>query len=329
MLILIVGLGSMGRRRIRNLRELGMSAPVGFDLREDRRQSAAAEYGIATVGSLESLEERPDVVIVSTSPQSHLPALEWAASIGAHAFVEASVSGREEARRMRQIATASPTVMVPSCTMRYFRGPARVRDLVASGAVGRPLLLTHHVGQWLPDWHPWESIDSYYVSNRETGGAREIVPFEFTWLNEVFGQPRAVSCRRGRISDLPADIDDHYHSVVEYPGGMTAAVTIEVLSRPVATREFRLVGTEGVLRFSGQRGLLEMETTGSGEIILAEDLSQGSAAPGYIYPETPYVDEMRDFLGSVAAGEPARFPNDFERDERVLALLNDLEDMSR
>lgn len=328
MAILIVGLGSMGRRRIRNLRALGILDPVGYDQRVDRREVVGAEYGIATVESLAALDEPPEIVIVSTWPQGHLPTLEWAASVGAHAFVEASVSGRDEAERMRCIAEGSSSVMVPSCTMRYFRGPTRVRELVGDGVLGRPLVLTHHVSQWLPDWHPWEDINEYYVSRRESGGCREIVPFEFTWLSEAFGDPVAVSCRRGRVSDLLADIDDHYHSVVEFPGGLIGAVTIDVLSRPSATREFRLLGSDGLITFSGQRGVLDVETAGPQGRRWTEELSQGSAEPGYIYPDTPYVEEMRDFLAAVAARDPGLFPNNFARDERVLSLLNDLEDLS-
>lgn len=36
MRFLVVGLGSMGKRRIRNLQELGFNKIVGFDIRKDR-----------------------------------------------------------------------------------------------------------------------------------------------------------------------------------------------------------------------------------------------------------------------------------------------------
>lgn len=329
MRILIVGLGSMGRRRIRNLSALGHTDIIGVDRRSDRCAAAAEEYGIEVASSVNDVDDKVEIVIVSTSPEGHRAMLEWAADRGLPAFVEASVSSDDEATLVRDLADSAKQVMVPSCTMRYFRGPERVRELVASGIVGRPLLLTHHVGQYLPDWHPWESIGDYYVSNRDTGGCREIVPFEFTWLNEVFGDPRPVFCRRGRVSDLPADIDDLYHSVVEYPGGLIAAVTIEVLSRPSATREFRLVGTEGVITFSGQRGILEVEVAGDPAQSWSEPLTQGDPAPGYVYPEMPYINEMRDFMGAVASSDASLFPNDFGRDARVLGLLNELEAMSR
>jgi predicted dehydrogenase len=45
---LVVGLGSMGKRRIRNLRALGLADIVGVDPRADRRDEAAQKYGVAT-----------------------------------------------------------------------------------------------------------------------------------------------------------------------------------------------------------------------------------------------------------------------------------------
>ena len=53
MKILIVGLGSMGKRRIRNLKRAGVTDIVGFDPREERRQEAEEKYGVKTVASFE------------------------------------------------------------------------------------------------------------------------------------------------------------------------------------------------------------------------------------------------------------------------------------
>ena len=47
--IYIIGLGSMGKRRLRNLQALGENKLIGFDLREDRRKEAADNYNIKTI----------------------------------------------------------------------------------------------------------------------------------------------------------------------------------------------------------------------------------------------------------------------------------------
>ncbi|SVD88881.1 uncharacterized protein METZ01_LOCUS441735, partial [marine metagenome] len=49
MTFLIVGLGSMGKRRIRNLRINGEEKIIGFDIRIDRRKEAETKYNIQTI----------------------------------------------------------------------------------------------------------------------------------------------------------------------------------------------------------------------------------------------------------------------------------------
>ena len=54
MKLLVIGLGSMGKRRVRNFTALGDNEVAGFDLREDRCLEAAEKYGITTF---------PDIVL--------------------------------------------------------------------------------------------------------------------------------------------------------------------------------------------------------------------------------------------------------------------------
>jgi len=54
MKFLVIGLGSMGKRRVRNLQALGMENIIGFDPRADRRAEAAEKYGIPVFASLDA-----------------------------------------------------------------------------------------------------------------------------------------------------------------------------------------------------------------------------------------------------------------------------------
>ncbi len=47
-----VGLGSMGKRRIRNLLALGITDITGFDKREDTREEAKDKYNIKTTAEI-------------------------------------------------------------------------------------------------------------------------------------------------------------------------------------------------------------------------------------------------------------------------------------
>ena len=47
--IIVIGLGSMGKRRIRNLLKLGYDDIIGFDPRDDRRKETRKKYKIDSV----------------------------------------------------------------------------------------------------------------------------------------------------------------------------------------------------------------------------------------------------------------------------------------
>ncbi len=329
MKFLVVGLGSMGKRRVRNLQALGHKDITGFDPRADRREEAAGKYGIKTFDDFAaSLKEfRPDVLIVSTSPKYHMQYAEAAEKNSLGCFIEASVVEADRMMALAKKIEKSGLIVVPSCTMRYFPGPRKVKEIIRSGVIGKPLNFNYQTGQWLPDWHPWEDIRDFYVSDPETGACREIVPFELTWLNDIFGDPEPLACVRKKLSDMPADIDDVYHCLLGYPHGVLGNITIEVLSRPVACRQLRITGTGGVLVFSADEKCIRYSTLDHPEWRKI-DLSTGTVETGYINPEEPYIAEMRDFIDAVSHRDPSRFPNCLQDDYRVLKTLYQLEALS-
>lgn len=326
MKVLVIGLGSMGKRRIRNLRALKVSDVAGVDPREDRRHEAASKYSIATFGKIDQalVEFAPTALIISTPPDRHTDYAFLAYKHRLPSFIEASVVDAERVLELHQLTSKSGPLMAPSCTMSYFPGPRKIKELVRGNAIGRVININYQTGQYLKDWHPWERIEEYYVSKRSVGGCREIVPFELTWLNDVFGEPEPIACLKARIGDLDVDIDDIYHLWIRYPDGILANITVEVLSRPKATREMRILGTEGQIVFSADENVVRVSRISAPDWVRHE-LERGEAEAGYINPEEPYISEMRDFLAAVEKQDPSIFPNSLLKDYRVLQVLNALE----
>lgn len=329
MKFLVVGLGSMGKRRVRNLQALGFSAIAGYDPRADRRMEAAEKYGIEVFDSYGRAisEFNPAALVISTAPALHMDYALPAAENGLHCFIEASVVDGKRIRQLDSLIAKNEIIVAPSCTMAYYPGPRKVRELICQGTIGKPLNINYLTGQYLLDWHPWEHIQDFYVSQRETGGCREIVPFELTWLNQIFGEPKALGCVKAKLTDMPADIDDIYHCLLKYPGDVLANVTVEVISRPKAVRELHILGTEGRLAFSTDENCVRYIRVGDDDWT-RWSISSGTVEAGYINPEEPYMSEMGDFVAAIQQQDKARFPNTLEQDARVLDLLNNLEYLS-
>lgn len=322
MKLLVIGLGSMGKRRVRNLKQLGVSDIIGYEPREDRRREAEGKYGIRTIGDWAEAEAAPrDAWVISTPPDTHLDYGFNALSRGVHFFTEANVTD-SRAQKMVAALRAARTVGAPSCTMRYYFGPRKIADLVGRGAIGKPLMFTYHTGQYLPDWHPWESYKDFYVSKRATGACREIVPFELSWLVPIFGDVKALSAFRDKVTDLDCDIDDVYQILMRFSRGVSAHMVVDVVARP-AFRVFRLNGSHGSIEWDHSTNRVRLWAPSPDKPhsydLETIDLGQGTVEKNYIHAEEPYVHEMADFLAA-CRGEIV-WPYSYEDDEAVLQLL--------
>jgi predicted dehydrogenase len=268
----------MGRRRIRSLLTLGYSPSqiTGIDFREDRRQSAEQDYHITTVSGV---TDSPTCthMFVCTPPDKHLGYLEYASESGIVTFVEHGIFHRG-------LANLDPEFIKPSCTMLFHPLMLEIQSLAASPISN----IIYHCGQNLHDWHPYEDIDDFYVSKRGTGGAREIVPFELTWMCDVFGVPAKAIGIKSNTSNI-ADIDDTYNIALAW-GNTLGALTVDVVSRP-AIRKLTIVATDGTTRNF--------------------DLNEGIS-------EAMYVAEVKAFLSNA-------LPNTLEKEIEVLKLLEKIE----
>ena len=332
MRFLVIGLGSMGKRRVRNLIALGHKDNVaGFDLREDRRIESE-KYNIKIFDDFEKAmnEFKPDAFLISTPPNLHMHYAYIAEQNDIHCFIEASVVDAEKILELSNRIKNKKILMAPSCTMRYYPMPIKIKELINNGIIGKVLNYNYQTGQYLPDWHPWEKIEDFYVSNPDTGGCREIVPFELTWLNDIFGDSEPLACVRKKLTNMNADIDDIYHCILKYPNNIIGNLTVEVVSRPKATREIRILGTEGEIVYSADNNELRYVNLQMNDWERI-NFDIGTVESGYINPEEPYINEVKAYIDAIEKilnGETSTYPNTLEDDYKILQTLYKLEEIS-
>ena len=87
--IAVIGLGSMGKRRIRLIKEMYSDySIIGIDGREDRRIEAAEKFHINTFPSMEEIDQKIDCAFVCTSPLSHASIIKDCLERKWHVFTE-------------------------------------------------------------------------------------------------------------------------------------------------------------------------------------------------------------------------------------------------
>lgn len=322
---LIIGLGSMGKRRIRNLSFLGVAREniYGFDPLATRCEEVAAEYKIKTFNSLPEAENtHPDAYIISTPPLSHREFFLPIAKNKKNFFVEAT-TGNDGYAELHPLLDGS-FVAAPSCTFRHFPAVVRIKDLLLSGAIGKPLCFNHYLGQYLPDWHPYEDYRHVYFAKKDTGGAREMFPYELIWLTDIFQSPVGkVTGVRGKISALEMTADDLYGAIIQFENGVVGNMMIDILNR-AAGRTLKIIGTEGTLDWNwlGKEIKIYDAKTKTVKII---DLAPGKKVGQYNTGEEAYEAEMKDFIEAIEGKKP--YPYTFAEDDRILGFLDSFENL--
>ncbi len=322
MKVVVIGQGSMGKRRVRCLKALGVESIVAMDPRQDRCNESSKLHEIPVVGTLaEARLNEADAVVISTPPDRHNEYMKAALAARKPAFIEASVilDGLEELSRE---STKQGILLAPSCTMRFHPAIKAITEIVRQGRYGRWTGFSFHSGQYLPDWHPWENVKDFYVSNKATGAAREIVPFELTWLVDTLGFPIRSVGVHGATSDVGAAIDDTYACALLYANGV-GTLTVDVTSR-FATRSLILNLETAQVRWNWEDNAVRVfdVATGNWE---TKSLPTAKAHPGYNanIGEGMYIEEIEHFLQAVRG--TGKYPSDLRDDIRVLRILYDVE----
>jgi len=335
---LVVGLGSMGKRRIRNLKHLGVHDISGYDIREDRRDYAANTYGIRALDAFDwEVVSEYDCVLICTPPDLHMRGAIECAKRGKHFFTELNFV-RKDMDKLLAILDSSDRefVAAPSCTLRYHPCVAKMKEMLGAEPLGKPLCFIHHFGEYLPYWHPWESIEDFYVGKRETGGARDIVSFEFEFLTWLFGEPVDVRGFGSGTGLLGVDIDDNFEFVARFSSGVAGSVLVDVLQRK-PNRYFRVVAEHGTVIWNDwarQRLHLIYEVSPGQSVDTSTEASYheeeidlsgdetgwaGSEFEKIDFSTIMYIHEMEAFLKAVRG--QAIYPKSFHDDARTVNAL--------
>ena len=305
---LIVGLGSMGKRRIRNLRVNGEEKIIGYDIRIDRRKEAETKYDIQTIDDFKILSpDNFDVLIISTSPEAHGDYIRFALRHKKHFFVEHPTSddGYVDIFKHNHL----DIIKAPSCTFLFYDPVKMIKKILDEDTIGKILAFQYHMGQYLPDWHPWEDYRDVYFSKKDTSACREMLPFELIWLNWLMdSQVKDISGTITKISDLDMDAEDIALATLKYKNGIYGNVIIDVISRK-PYRTLRILGSNGVLEWERFENVIRLYDSAKKKSILLP-VPKGNAEAGYVNEEEMYNDEIKAFLDAIYG--KATYPHTFE-----------------
>lgn len=324
MRVVVIGLGSMGKRRIRLIRKYDKTIEiVGIDLSEERRKVCSKEFNIETFQNLGEIMSvyKINCAFICTSPLSHNELINRCLSEGINVFTELNLISEGYDANIA-LAKENNLVLFMSSTFLYREEIKKIKTLVKGSNC--MLNYSYHIGQYLPDWHPWESYKDFFVGDKRTNGCREIFAIELPWLIDVFGEIEKVDVLKSKMSSLSIDYNDNYLVLLKHKSGYKGTLNIDVVSRK-AVRNLEVFGEQLYLNWDGSPtglNVYDYETKTDVNIQLYKEIDQLDNYSSFVV-ENAYSSEISCFFKVVTEGEIPIY--NFEKDKYVLDIIDRIE----
>lgn len=289
---LVAGCGSIGQRHLRNLHHLGLRRLTTCDPDPDRLAPLAAELPIRTFSGFEEAlnQSEPDLVFICTPPIYHVAQALKALRTNAHVFVEKPLSHTlTGVAELAAEARARRRIVQVGYNLRFHPGIRQLKKMVEEKIIGRVLYARAEVGQYLPEWRPWQDYRVGYSARRELGGGIILdASHEIDYIIWLLGKPSEVFCMADRVSDLEVDVEDCATLLLRFEDRCFADVHMDFIQRTYA-RTCKIVGSEGTLWWDYSLN----------EVRLTKPGGQAQTVGFEFDADQMYLDELHHFLTCV------------------------------
>jgi predicted dehydrogenase len=247
MRFLISGLGSIGRRHLQNLLSLGEGDIVFHrsgksTLPDDELPDFPVESDIDA-----ALERwNPDAVIVSNPTSMHLDVAIPAARRGCHLLLEKPIASElDRIDELKDALASGGGEALVGYQFRFHPGLIKVKELLEEEAIGKPIYVHAHWGEFLPDWHRWEDYRRSYSAREDLGGGVVLtLSHPFDYLSWFFGSVQEVSASVRKVEELGISSDSLADVRLTYKDGILGHVHLNYIQSP-PHHQLSIIGTEG------------------------------------------------------------------------------------
>ncbi|MBN2777441.1 MAG: Gfo/Idh/MocA family oxidoreductase [Bacteroidales bacterium] len=247
--VLIIGLGSIGQRHAKALLELGLENVAA--LRTNKGSKQLEKILIDKIKMFSDEEDafawKPTHVVISNPTSLHKYYVAKLIEKKIRFFVEKPVA--ENIVDISDLLNEPNIEGIVGYNLRFHGVFQFVKSCISSQKYGRIITAQLHVGQYLPDWHPYEDYRKAYYSRKDLGGgAIRTLSHEIDLMQYFFGEIKSVFAKVSKLSDLEIDVDDVASIQCEAEFCKLVNVHINFLD-PVLVRKGSIYFEKGLLQY--------------------------------------------------------------------------------
>ncbi|MFA5779075.1 MAG: Gfo/Idh/MocA family oxidoreductase [Elusimicrobiota bacterium] len=294
--ILIIGLGSIGRRHLQNLLTIGIDRIILYRTgKSTLPDDELSEF--RTFNNLEeALKEKPIGAVISNPTSLHISTAIKVAMAGCHILMEKPVSNTDEnLAELQKIVVDKKLLFITGYQFRFHPALQQIKNWLSDNRIGN-LVSTHvHWGEDVTSWHPWENYSkSYSVRSELGGGVTLTLSHPFDYLRWLIGDVEKLYALTGKCSGLKTDAECVIQIVLKFKNGPIGSVYLDYIEKP-ARHTLSIIGEQGNIQWDNTDGCAKLFFGG----VCAEEYH----VPSNFERNTMFLDLVNNFIKCINGTE--------------------------
>jgi len=332
MKILMIGLGSIGQRHLRNIRRLygdsidiiayrtrGLTRTFSDDMKIRENVVLEEEFNITTYTDLgEALDTKPDIAFITNITSKHIETATKCAEAGCHLFIEKPLSyNLEGIENLQKMVKEKNLVVFMGFQNRYNPCIKKLKEILDNKLLGELVSVEVDMGERLTTMHSYENYADTYMAQKKMGGGvilnQQI--HEIDYLNYIFGMPKSVYALASHNNPLNIDVDDN-SSAIYNVNGIPIYVHSDFMQYP-PTRKCKVIGAKGYIEIDLINNYVNISLDDKVTKVEYKDFKRNDM----------FLEELKLFMECVKLGKPScsSMEDGIQTLKIALATLNSIE----
>ena len=235
---LILGCGSIGQRHIKNLKSIGVKSIYAIRSRKGYYKDLNKKLDVIEIDNWNELSKlKIDIAIISNPTSLHLETAIKLSPFVKGIFMEKPLSNSLEGIDKLKIKIENnKNVFFMGHNLMFHPIIKNIKEFINKNELGKILNIQCQVGQWLPDWHPYEDYKESYFAKKDLGGGVALTLIhEIHLAIDLAGKPSEVCGMKSASSllDVETDIDVISDIMIRHESGCVSQVHMDYIQKPM------------------------------------------------------------------------------------------------
>ncbi len=246
--VLIIGLGSIGQRHLKNILSLGYK-----DVSLVRRSGSVLKNypNLKVYSSIEKacVENKFDYAIIATPTSKHFKDFKKISNFKIpNIYIEKPITHSvKEALKIQEITNKLKLNVKVGYDLHFDLGLIKVKELLKKKSIGNVCSFQVEVGQYLPDWRPKQDYRKGMSAKINLGGGVMLdLIHEFDYVYWLFGAVKNIFGKNKQASSLEIETEDISLNILETQTGILGTISLDYLQKELA-RTCKIVGDKGTI----------------------------------------------------------------------------------